>query len=209
MTPSHTSGSRGGNFEVRRRFRGLDKPLRKSTGTPDKKKHRQRVALLEKLEKLEQFELLRAFQNDELTIEDLIEADARGRLGQGIDGVKLAANLWDAVEEILPRMGKAPATRHRYQKSFKALQRKAAKQLPDTARVSDLERLDLEELKKEWGASGTDWMHLRRAISRFLSRYLDLYHPFRRRVMKDFPTARENKRKPNVSIEQFQRSFAG
>lgn len=205
MTPSHTSGSRGGNFEVRRRFRGLDKPLRKSTGTSDKKKHRQRVALLEKLEKLEQFELLRAWQNDEITIEEIVEADARGRLGQGIDGVKLSANLWDAIEATLPRMGRSPATRYRYQTSFKALQRKAAKLLPDSARVSDLERLDLEELKKDWGGSGTDWMHLRRALSRFLSRYLDLYHPFRRRVMKDFPTAKENKRKPNVSIDQFRR----
>ena len=205
MTPSFTSGVRGGNLEVRRRFRGLDKPLRKSLGTPDRRVFRQRVALLEKLVKLEQFELLRAFQNDEITIEELVEADVRGRLVQGIDGVKLAANLWDAIEETLPKMGKSPATRQRYQKSFKALQRKAARQLPDSARVSDLEQLDIEELKKGWGASGTDWMHLRRATSRFLSRYLDLYHPYRRRIMKDFPTARENKRKPNVSIDQFRK----
>jgi integrase len=205
MTPSRTSGKRGGNFEIERVIAGLDRPLRKSLGTDDKKKFRQRVALIEKAEKLEQFELLRAFQNDEISIEEMIEADARGRLGQGVDGVKLAANLWDAIEATLPRMGKSPATRQRYQKSFKALQRKAKKELGDKARVADLEKLDLEELKANWGASGTDWMHLRRAISRFLSRYLDLYHPFRRRVMKDFPTAVEKKRKPNVSIEQFRK----
>jgi integrase len=205
MTPARTSGKRGGNFEIDRVIEGLDKPLRKSLGTPDLKKFRQRVALIEKAEKLEQYELLRAFQNDEISIEEMIEADARGKLREGIDGVKLNANLWDAIEVTLPSMGKTAATRYRYQTSFKALQKKAAKTLGDNARVADLEKLDLKELKAAWGGSGTDWMHLRRAVSAFLSKYLDLYHPFRRRVMKDFPTAKEHKRKPNVSIDQFKK----
>jgi integrase len=142
-------------------------------------------------------------QDDEISIEEIIEADAGGRLGQGVDGVKLSANLWDAVEATLPKMGKSVATRSRYARSFKALQKKASRELGEKARVSDLERVKLEDLKGAWGGSGTDWMHLRRAISAFLAKYLDLYHPYRRRVMKDFPTAREHKRKPNVSIEQF------
>jgi hypothetical protein len=59
MTPARTSGKRGGNYEIDRVIRGLDRPLRKSLGTPNLKKFRQRVALIEKAEKLEQFELLR------------------------------------------------------------------------------------------------------------------------------------------------------
>src|SRR4051812_17479308 len=122
MTPARTSGKRGGNFEIEQVFEGLPRPLRKSLGTSDLKKFRQRVALLQKAEKLEQYELLRQFQDDEITIEEIIEADARGKLREGVDGIKLNANLWDAIEATLPSMGKEPATRQRYQKSFKALQ---------------------------------------------------------------------------------------
>jgi hypothetical protein len=128
------------------------------------------------------------------------------KLREGIDGVKLNANLWDAIEVTLPSMGKTAATRYRYQTSFKALQRKAAKISSATRLESPTWRSSIwKELKAAWGASGTDWMHLRRAVSAFLSKYLDLYHPFRRRVMKDFPTAKEHKRKPNVSIDQFKK----
>lgn len=208
MTPTRTSGSRGGNLEIRRRFKGLGKPLRKSLGTPDKKQFRQRVALLEKLVKLEQYELLRAFQDDDITIEQLIEADANQRLAQGMDGVRLTANLWDAIEATLPKMGKAPATRARYARSFRALQRKGKRYLPDSATIASLAGVDWKELLSEWDATGTDWMHLRRAISRFLSRHLDLYHPFRRKVMREVPTAVEHKRRPNVSIAAFREIVA-
>jgi integrase len=206
LTPARTGGKRG-NFEIQRTFKNVGE-IRISSGTDNIRVYRQRVALLEKLAKMERWELLRALRDRKVTIEELVEADREERLGASLDGIALAAPLWSTIEATLPRMGgkrNPAATQHRYAKSFRALQRKGRKWLPDDARVEDLRKVDWTELAEAWGGSGTDWMHLRRAVSAFISRYLDLYHPFRREVMKAIDTKPENKRKPNVSVERFQR----
>lgn len=208
MTPSRTGRGRG-NLEIDRVFAGI--PVRRTSGTSNPKQFRQRIALLEKLSKSEErWELIRAFANQDLSIEQLIEADRDGRLAQSLDGILLAAPLWDTVQKILPKMGgkKNPEpTRKRYAVSFRQLQLKASLFLPADARVRSLKDVKWDRVADEWETSGTDWMHMRRAVSAFISRYLKLgpkdYHPFRRDVMYLIPTKTENKRKPNISVADF------
>lgn len=205
MTPDRTTP--GGNFRVEQTFKGVGL-IRKSLGTKDLRVFRQRVALLEKLEKREAYEVLRAFDDDRITIEQLVEADAKNELAFTLSGMALRENLWDAIERVLPTMAESEATRYRYATSLRALQRKGAKWLGPRAKVADLAHMPWRALKAKWGASGTDWMHMRRAVSRFLTLHLGkVHHPFRLDVMdKDnFPTAREKKRHPSLALAEFQR----
>lgn len=207
MTPDRTTP--GGNFRVEQTFKGVGL-IRKSLGTKDLRTFRQRVALLEKLEKREAYEVLRAFRDDRITIEQLVEADAKNDLAFTLSGIALRENLWDAIERVLPTMAESEATRYRYATSLRALQRKGAKWLGPKAQVADLAHVSWRQLKQRWGASGTDWMHMRRAVSRFLTLHLGkVHHPFRLDVMdKDnFPAAREKKRQPSLSLEEFVRIF--
>jgi integrase len=207
MAPAFTGGKRGGNLEMDLVFKGAGR-IRKSLGTKSRRLFYQRVALLRKVEKREGYEILRAFKDDKITIEQLVEADLAERLGASLDVVKLSLPLWDEVERTLRRMARGHATRQRYARSLRALQRKGKQWLGDNARVSDLELVEWNELHDEWGESATDWMHLRRAVSRFLSRYLDLYHPFRRRVMLEIPTATVHPRQPDITLDIFEEVVA-
>jgi integrase len=203
VTPDRTHGA-SGNLRCDLHF-GYIGRVRRSLGTTDIKEFRRREALLVKLWKNpERHEVLKAFKSRQLSIEQLVEADRSERLGMTLSAITLRRNLWDAVEKASPSMGEAKETRKRYATSFRQLQVKARRYLGDRATIADLARVPWKDLKREWGSSGTDWMHLRRAVSRFLTIELgDEYHPFRRAVMKELPTAREIPRKPDVSIEQF------
>ena len=209
MTPARTHGNRG-NYIINRRFKNVGL-IKKSLNTTNLGKYRFRVALIEKLHKLEQYELLREFarKRSKISIEYLVELELRGDLGLGLSSLKLRENLWDAIERQLPTLAESEATTRRYATSFRALQRKARNYLGDRATVADLEGVNWRKLKAEWKASGTDWMHMRRAVGRFLTIHLgDVYHPFRRKIVKAIPTARIHKRKPSLSLEQFQEILA-
>lgn len=211
MSPARTNGKKG-SFIINRVFANVGL-VKKSLNTESLKEWRQRVALLERIHKQEHYELLREFArpHSDVTIEYLIELDLRGDLAIALTSLKLRDNLWDAIEKALPTLAESKATNYRYATSLRALQRKGKRWLSDRARVSDLASVDWKALKREWGASGTDFMHLRRAVGRFLTIHLgDVYHPFRRQVMKkdNFPTARVHKRKPSLSVEQFESIIA-
>lgn len=207
MSPDKTGPD--GNYRIDRRFKHIGR-IRRSLGTSSIREFNQRVALIEKLWKEEKYELLRAFQRGAarggIEIEQLIEADRAGQLGTTLSSLTLRTNLWKAIDETLPKMGNTGATRARYHTSFVALQRKASVYLSAKATVADLTLVKWRDLKSDWGASPTDWMQMRRALSRFLTIYLDdLYHPFRRQVMKNVPPAKELPRKPDVSLPSFKK----
>lgn len=203
MTPART-GSGEGNFIINRRFNNVG-TIKRSLGTKHPRVYRQRVALIEKLHKAEKYELLRAFRDGRVTIEAIVEADARGETGFTLSSLALHDNLWSAFERRIPEMAESKNTTARYAKSQRALKLKAKKWLPEDAPVNALATVPWRELKASWGTSGTDWMHLRRAVSRFLTIHLDdVYHPFRREVIKRIPTAKVNKRKVSLAPEQFE-----
>lgn len=176
--------------------------VRRSLHTTVKADARARHAVIVKLWKTERFDILEAFRDGRIPIEQLVSADRGDRLGATMADIVLTRNLWEVVNETLPKMGNADKTRSRYATSFRSLQVKGGRHLPGASRFADLGRADWGKIKEVWNASGTDWMHLRRAVSHLLSVALGSErHPFREQVMSNFPTARENKRQPDLSFD--------
>lgn len=151
-----------------------------------------------------QVETLRLLASGRLSIE-LLDAHARehGLGGAGLAAqVATSAPLVTAIRDALPRMGKAEVTRKRYEVTLAKLERVR----PEVARlaVRDLVRLDYEALRRDWRGSASDWMHLRRMLSRFLSVHLGAKtHPFRAEVIAAIPTEVEEERVPELTPAQF------
>lgn len=202
MTPSRTRG-RTGNFEMQRVFPNVGE-IRKSLGTSDRRQFNRRVALLEKLHKLERYDVLRAFRDDRISIEQLVEADLQDRLGSTLTDLRLSENLRTAFAATLPMLARKERTRQRYQVSFNALMAKGAAYLADDATVQELGTVPWSELWDEWGATAADWQNLKIALSSFLSRFLnDKWHPFIRAFRRDWPHQRVVTREPNISVADF------
>lgn len=210
MTPSRT-GKRRGNFEIDRVFKNVGR-IRKSLGTSKIREFRRRESIIEKLYELHRYDVLRAFRDGEVTIEQLVEADLEERLGATLTDMRLTKPLWEAIEETLPRMGKVQRTRDRYEvvllgstkERAGGLKKKAAMYLGPDATIQDLASVPWDELRAAWGTSAADWGNLRVALSSFLSRVLnDKYHPFARKFRSTWPAERIEPREPNLSIEQF------
>jgi len=109
----------------------------------------------------------------------------------------LAANLWTAVDAWTPTSAAAKATRKRYATSFAALKRSDV--LKASATVGDLSGVDWRSLEAAWTGGSSDWNHLRRAVSRFLTLHLgDVHHPVRRAVVKAIPKRKEQSRVPDL-----------
>lgn len=151
-----------------------------------------------------QVEALRAIVERRVSLEELVDAKRRGELGgpKILTNVALNENLWEAFDKQLPKMGKSKETRKRYAQTRRSLEAKAG--IPKGAKVNDLSLVSWGALYNEWGNSASDWMHLRRFISAFLSKQLgDVYHPFRRSVVMAIPTATEVERVPDLTPEVF------
>jgi integrase len=177
-----------------------------SSRTRNPKEFQRRNDILTKLAESGQIEVLRAFRDGLITIEQLVEADREQRLrsAQLLDTLTLQRSLWVEIAETLPRMGGSEQTRKRYEVSLTALRKRGEKWLTERATVADLERVVWRELRDTWDRSAADWNHLRRAISAFLTVLLgDKYHPFRRTVVDRIPIATEVARVPDVTPEIF------
>lgn len=58
-------------------------------------------------------------------------------------------------------------------------------------------------LAKHWGASGTDWNHLRRGLSACLSTYIGTDRfPYRQIVIDRIPNLVENQRTPDITLSK-------
>lgn len=210
MKPSRGNGwraSASSPYRFNREFsrNGIGR-ITNSSRTNDPKEFRRRDALLTKLHDSGQLDVLRAFKNGMLQIEELVEADREGRVktAELLGYLTLKRPLWDAIDGCLPRMGRSVATRKRYALSMRSLREKASAYLPASARVSDLERVRWNDLRASWGRSGADWNHMRRALSSFLTTLFDdKYSPFRRRVVRSIPIAAEIARVPDLTPEVF------
>lgn len=177
-----------------------------SSRTTDPREFARRDDLLTKLAEWGCIDVLRAFKNGHLTIEELLEAERKQQLRSPdlLLLVTLSRSLWDTIDATLPVMGASEATRKRYKVSLAALRTKATTYLTDRCLVKDLERVPWTRLRKDWGGSAADWNHVRRAVSAFLTKLLgDKYHPFRRRVVGAIPLASEVGRVPDLTPPLF------
>ncbi len=166
----------------------------------------QHVAVIDELIADSQVGVLKALLEKRITLDQLVELKRQKALsGSGVlANLALREPLWTAIDATIPRMGKATDTRKRYKQTAKSLKDRATKFIPATAKVGDLLAVDWQTLQSEWNRSGSDWMHVRRFVSAFLTKYLgDVYHPFRRQVVTHIPTMEENERVPDLSPEMF------
>ena len=201
-------------------------PFPERRGDANDREFRYRDGLLTKLKRNGQLEVLRAVQRGEISIEQIIEADREGRLAGAhlMDTLRLRRPLWASIDAVLPAMGRSIQTRRRYHTSLAKLQRRATKWLGPKATIQDLERVPWRTLRDDWvversvvrtvngtkvrvreetdrASSPADWNQLGRALSTFLTHATgDVYHPFRRTVMKAFNATREQEvpRRPRV-----------
>lgn len=200
--------SEHGSYRTDLSFRKLgrtrrERRIQKATGARTLAEHNKRVAMLRHLYEKGRLELLRAIRDDRLSIPEVYDAHLTDRIPTLASDIALHRRLTDAATDWLPKSARAENTRKRYECSWLAFQR--AKVLPDDAVVADLATVDWEAVQARWVGGATDWNHLRRMISRFLSMLLgDKWHPFRRGVMARIPREDEGEgRVPDLSPEQF------
>lgn len=101
-------------------------------------------------------------------------------------------------------MGSAQGTRTRYDLALRQLTTLGV--LTAEARVRDLLRDDWSDRMKNWDVAPATKNGVRRAVSRFLSRYLgDKHHDFRRHVLHEdrWPKVDEPRRIRGFAVEQF------
>lgn len=217
--PSRVPGSR--NLRFNRRFPEPVGRIVNSSGTSDPAKFAEYDLLLTKLWRADQVEVLLAFKRGEIAMAEIAEADREKGLAKAdlLAGLKLRKNLWTAIEALFPEKPGHDTTRGRYYTSLRALRRIApyyvggAGRLDAQAAVRDLRRVDWPRLRTWWlapveeggrGASGTDWMHLRRAVSWCLTQITgDRYNEHRRAIMALIATAEEDQREPDLTPEEF------
>lgn len=200
MGPART-GKQLGAFQLDRVFPGVGR-IKRSSGTDKLKEFQRRDALLTKLYETSALEVLRAFKDGRVTIEELVEADRSNNPALSMQRLATTTNLAKAITDTLPRMGTAPATRHRYQRALDKL----LTEVPTLAhaRVGDLVTVDWQLLASRWPGGAADWNHMVRALSRFLTVFLgDKYHPLRRQVVMKLPKRMETPRAPDQSVELF------
>lgn len=193
------------NRRIRRRLVRYGIPmLQINSGTTDRRVFERRERLVDQLVDDVQLEVLMALHSGALAIE-VVEAHARdhGLSGAGLLAqVTLSRPLWDTIEETLPRMGRADATRTRYTLSSQQLRTRLDG--ADGMRVRDLLTVDWEALLEIWPGGASDWMHLRRFLSRFLSLALGgKWHPVRHQILARIPTQAEAERVTELAPDDF------
>lgn len=190
-----------GSYRFDRVFRGVGR-VQRSAGTTDWKEFMRRDAILTKLYETSQLETLRGVQRGEVSLEELVEADREDRLRQAASLLVLHRRLWDTVTATWPEESLTSTTK-RYRVSFSALKAKLGAG-ENRMKIRDLEHIDWKDLRVRWGKSGSDWNHMRRAVSALLTKQLGVEeHPFRRLIMAKIPLAAEHQRVPDLTPELF------
>jgi hypothetical protein len=203
MMVHRTRGDRG-NLEIDIRLPGFGR-FRKSAGTARATVAKRRIALLRRLAENGQLETLRLILDGSLSWPHVEQAAKKGRLENAtlLSDLLVDGNLQHAIDVTLPSMGKA-GTRARYGLALRQLEQLGV--LTSDARVRDLLRDDWSERFQAWDVAPATKNGVRRAVSRFLTRYLgDKHHEFRRRVLHEdrWPKVDEPRRIRGFALEQF------
>ena len=160
--------------------------ISRSLGTTDRNEYKQRVALLRDLHAHGQHQVLAAFRDGAVSIEQLLAIKRERRLTD--DGIQqeltLRAPLWDTIDDVVEnKLTVTHATRKTY-RSWAACLAKSG-HLADDATLRDLADVPWAKWRAEWKGAGASWNQMRSMVSRVLTIALgDLYHPFRREVVK-------------------------
>lgn len=180
--------------------------LQVTSKAPTRRQLAKDVAVVDKLIEDSQVGVLTALFDGRVTLPQLVDADRRHELqgAQVLANVALAENLWTALDRTLRTMGKSKATRQRYGVSRRALEAKAGDWLSPTSTVKELALVEWDALSAEWGTSASDWNHVRRLVSRFLTLHLGhKYHPFRIEVVGKLPMQPETERVSQLTPDVF------
>lgn len=185
------------------RLKGIGR-YRLSAGSGKREIITRRKGYAKQLAQNGQLGTLRALKAGELTWPQIEEAAKLGRLNDAalLADIKLRVPLHEAIEQTLPRLGDRAETAAWYKRVLAQLKPLGFK---DTAKVSDL-ACDWPKLLRTWDVSAARKNGLRRAVSRFLTRYLgDKYHPFRREVLHEdrWPILKQRKRLRGMTVEVF------
>jgi integrase len=190
----------------------------KRTGAKTMPEHRARRALLQRLIEADQLDVIGMLDRGEVTWTELRQAERKKRLHSDAlaADVALSRPLWNVGEAkgafavTLPRMGKAQASRDRYEVAFGQLNTYAADFLPANAIVKDLKTVPWPDV---WAAlselSAASRNRVRSSLSAFMTVFLgDKYHPFRRDVMKALGGMEDETTEPRqVTLEEFWKVF--
>ena len=200
----------GPAFRIDRVFPGVGR-IAVTSGTRLRTEFAKRNALLTSLAEKGRLDLLRAVRRGDLTVIELYAAHREDRL-DAMTGERhtMRLALWPTVDGWVQKSARAPTSRRRYDVSFKALRRDGANEvLGPNAVVEDLADVDWRALEARWTRSASDWNHVHRAVSKFLSDQLgDSQHPFRRSIVKRIPLRAESARVPDITPELFRTIMA-
>ncbi len=171
-----------------------------TSGAKTKRELERVRALLYKIRDQRRHDLLRALADHQIALSELIAADMEDRLSFLAVDLVLYRPLWDTMDAFVDDNGDQGARYKIYLQQLRARQ-----VLPEGASVRDLDRINWKDLQQRWGKGPADWNHLRSAVSRFLTVQLgDVYHPFRRQVMRHFPKLKAPAgRVPDLTPEKF------
>jgi integrase len=173
--------------------------IRLASKATSKRQHARRVTLLDELIEADQVDTIRQLVAGEVTWAEIAQhRREKGQFGVGVlTGIKGRRLLSEAVKSVMP-LGNALATQQRYAVTWKRLDL-----LLGPVKVNELAAVDYKALRKMWGRSASDWNHVGRFLSAFLSRYLGKLHPLRGEVVAAFERRHEAPRVPDLSPALF------
>ena len=190
--------SKGGTYRLDWVFSGVGRIVR-ARGATTKGEFQKRNDLLTRLYEKGRLDLLTAVRDGAYSVTEVYAADREDNLARLTGSAAILQRpLWETVTAWV---GTKPGpTRKRYGVSFAKLKT----HLRADATIADLGAIEWPALLSSWGGSGSDWNHLRRAVSHFLAVQLgDVHHPWRRQVVTAIPKRREEERTPDLSPALF------
>lgn len=195
------------NLEIDRIVRIGGQPLRirRSVGSSRPDVLRRVQSIIDRLIELGQLDIVKAFAKEELDASDLLHMDRSGPLATLAD-IRLNKPLFQSARAAI-RTLEDNKTTGRYVTSLTKLQKVAKRELTSKSALRDLDTCDWGKMARQWSSSPSDWMHLRRMVSRVLTLTLGSeHHPFRLQVIAKIPTMRENQRTPSMTPAEFEKA---
>lgn len=196
-----------------RRLPGIG-PVRRVTGLTDPDDIKVFEGLMVELARTRPV-IVEMFRDKLIDAHAMLRANREQNLAALIPDARTIRPLWESIEGAWAMHRKGEATRARYRRAIKKLQRLCP--LPALAggtihpvTVAHLAQVDWDALAGIWGGSPSDWMALQRAMSTFLTLHFGgkrtgRAHPFRLKVLDAMPRKAETSRVPDISPQLFER----
>lgn len=196
-------------LRIRRRLHKLGLPrFEFETSDLDARTFARCVTVVDKLIADAQVDVLRAVQEGRVSLPELVDLDRRGQLAGAsiLTNAVLARPLWKEWERFEQAGSRSPKSTLRYATTRRMLQRRAPEWFTPDMTILQLRAVPWAELAARWrkDRSGSDWNHVRRGVSHFLTVTLgDKFHPFRREIVARIPLQRERVRVPDLTPSVF------